>query len=173
MSIPKSFITEDVAFRKDLTLQGCTMFTTRTSRLLLPHDTLSGVLAEGSWPRPLPRLIISHGSSIRGMWRHYARLPSRDSPHYSVTWINIRVRPSLDPCQALFFLKHFDPDANEKTNYVFHGIGPNKLVGQARFRSHAWKYTQFWFKRQELMVLGRQERDKPPQTPVASHPLPF
>ena len=35
--IPKSFITVNTAFRKDLSLQGCTMFTTRTVRSLPDH----------------------------------------------------------------------------------------------------------------------------------------
>ena len=39
--IPKSSITADTAFRKDLSLQGCTTLPTRANRLLMPHVTSS------------------------------------------------------------------------------------------------------------------------------------
>ena len=40
-SAPKSSITVDTAFRKDLSLQGCTTLPTRANRLLTPHVTSS------------------------------------------------------------------------------------------------------------------------------------
>jgi hypothetical protein len=40
-SVPKSSIIMDTAFRKDLTLQGCTTLPTRANRLLMPPVKLS------------------------------------------------------------------------------------------------------------------------------------
>jgi hypothetical protein len=42
-SIPKSSVTVDTAFRKDLTLQGCTTLPTRANRLLVPTFKLSSL----------------------------------------------------------------------------------------------------------------------------------
>ena len=47
-SVPKSSITADTAFRKDLTLQGCTTLPTRTNRLLMPALKPSSF---GGWQR--------------------------------------------------------------------------------------------------------------------------
>ena len=41
--IPKSSITADTAFRKDLSLQGCTTLPTRANRLLMPRDQTSSL----------------------------------------------------------------------------------------------------------------------------------
>jgi hypothetical protein len=40
-SVPKSSITVDTDFRKDLTLQGCTTLPTRANQLLVPPVKLS------------------------------------------------------------------------------------------------------------------------------------
>ena len=46
--IPKSSITADTAFRKDLSLQGCTTLPTRANRLLMPDHLASSL---GGWQR--------------------------------------------------------------------------------------------------------------------------
>jgi hypothetical protein len=64
MSIPKSFVTVDTAFRKDLTLQGCTSLPTRAGRLLTPESLalVRGRPVEGGRPRPLPYFRLDHES---------------------------------------------------------------------------------------------------------------
>jgi len=60
-SILKSSITVDTAFRKGLSLQGCTVLSTRDDRLYKPH----GALPLGHWQRcdrlrPLPYVDLFH-----------------------------------------------------------------------------------------------------------------
>jgi hypothetical protein len=66
-SIPKSPVTVDTAFRKDLTLQGCTTLPTRANRLLVPEllALFHGKPAEGGRPRPLPYFRLDHESRLR------------------------------------------------------------------------------------------------------------
>jgi hypothetical protein len=54
VSVPKLSITVDTAFRKDLSLQGCTTLPTRADRLLTPSYKLAshGKPAEGGRPGP-------------------------------------------------------------------------------------------------------------------------
>src|SRR3954464_10950983 len=62
-SVPKSSITVDTAFRKIITLQGCTTLPTRTNRLLMPLDTLPWCADRGcGWTRPLPCFHQDHES---------------------------------------------------------------------------------------------------------------
>jgi hypothetical protein len=63
-SVPKSSVTVDTAFRKDLTLQGCTTLPTRVNRLLTPESLalFHGKLVEGGQPRPLPYFHLDHES---------------------------------------------------------------------------------------------------------------
>ena len=59
----QAFITVNIAFRKDLTLQGCTTLPTRTNRLLMPLDTLPWCADRGcGWTRPLPCFRQDHES---------------------------------------------------------------------------------------------------------------
>jgi hypothetical protein len=72
-SVPKSSITVDMAFRKDLTLQGCTTLPTRADRLLTPESLalIHGRPVEGGRPRPFTtRNVLTSDPLISSLDRH-------------------------------------------------------------------------------------------------------
>ena len=79
-SVTKSSITAVTTFRKDLTLQGCTMFTTRTNRLLMPHDWRS---SGERWQR-----VVSHNLYLASTYSmsHPKGLSPPSGDGHSPTW---------------------------------------------------------------------------------------
>jgi hypothetical protein len=66
-SVPKSSITMDMAYRKDLTLQECTTFPTRADRLLAPYVTHFTWWAGRGWSTKTFLLLhLNHEVTIRG-----------------------------------------------------------------------------------------------------------
>jgi hypothetical protein len=63
-SVPKSYVTVDMAFQKDLTLQGCTTLPTCADWLLTPESLalFHGKPVEGGRPWPLPYFCLDHES---------------------------------------------------------------------------------------------------------------
>jgi hypothetical protein len=71
-SIPKSSVTVDTAFRKDLTLQECTTLPTRADRLLTPESLalFHEKPVEGGRSWPLPYFRPNHESRLRAARRN-------------------------------------------------------------------------------------------------------
>ena len=75
-SIPKSSITADTAFRKYLTLQGCTTLPTRINRLLTPSYKLSPRIAGRGWlNKTFPLLRLNHEFTKWGRLRRNGSSP--------------------------------------------------------------------------------------------------
>jgi hypothetical protein len=75
-SVPKSFVTVDTAFRKDLTLQGCTTLPTRVDRLLAPYVTHFPWCAGRGWSTKTFLLLrLNHEFTKRGKLRRNGSSP--------------------------------------------------------------------------------------------------
>jgi hypothetical protein len=92
-SVPKSSITVDTAFRKDLTLQGCTTLPTCADRLLASYVTHFPWCAGRGWStKTFPLLRLNHEFTKRGKRRHNGSSPEVGPPNCELRLVYQRQR---------------------------------------------------------------------------------
>jgi hypothetical protein len=81
-SVPKSSITVDTAFQRDLTLQGCTTLPTRADWLLAPYVTHFPWCAGRGWStKTFPLLRLNHEFTKRGKLHRNGSSPKVGPPN--------------------------------------------------------------------------------------------